>query len=151
MLFAAVHESACGPKQIQIAWANVRFRGKSGLREAYRHAGLYVGRILRMFLLLETERLRRDMKPSRRVFSLRRGTNRRGPTYTNIWGWGMSPGEVIACRLYAVYCVEIAQEFADLGRKAALLSMAQAWIALADQAEKAGRAMRGDPHPSDEP
>ncbi|MGA7232817.1 MAG: hypothetical protein WBG18_10910 [Xanthobacteraceae bacterium] len=63
----------------------------------------------------------------------------------------MSPGEVIARRLYAVYCVEIAQEFDDPGRKAALLSMAQAWIALADQAEKAGRAMRGDPHPSDEP
>jgi hypothetical protein len=36
----------------------------------------------------------------------------------------MSPGEVIACRLYAVYCVEIGQEFADPGRKAALLSMA---------------------------
>jgi len=63
----------------------------------------------------------------------------------------MSPGEVIARRLYAVYCVEIAQEFDDPGRKAALLSMAQAWMALADQAEKAGRAMRGDPHPSDEP
>ena len=39
-------------------------------------------------------------------------------------GMGMSPGEVIACRLYAVYCVEIA---------------------------RFGRAMRGDPHPSDEP
>jgi hypothetical protein len=33
----------------------------------------------------------------------------------------MSPGEVIAYRLYAVYCVEIARELADPGRKAALL------------------------------
>jgi hypothetical protein len=61
----------------------------------------------------------------------------------------MSPGEVIAYRLYAVYCVdEIARELVDPGRKAALLSIAQAWIVLADQLETAGRAMRGDPHPS---
>ena len=64
---------------------------------------------------------------------------------------GMSPGEVIAYRLYAVYCVEIARELANPGRKAALLSIAQAWIVLADQLEKARRTMRGDPHPSDEP
>jgi hypothetical protein len=44
----------------------------------------------------------------------------------------MSPGEVIAYRLYAVYCVEIARELADPGRKAALLSIAQAWIVLAE-------------------
>jgi hypothetical protein len=61
-------------------------------------------------------------------------------------GWGMSPGEVIAYRLYAVYCVEIARELADR-RKGALLSIAQAWIVLAEQLEKAGGAMRGDPHP----
>jgi hypothetical protein len=60
----------------------------------------------------------------------------------------MSPGEVIAYRLYAVYCDGIARELADPGRKAALLSIAQAWIVLADQLETAGRAMRGDPHPS---
>jgi hypothetical protein len=55
-------------------------------------------------------------------------------------------------RLYAARCIQIVQVFADAGRKAALLNMAQAWIALADQLEKAGRAMRGDPHPhSDEP
>ena len=58
----------------------------------------------------------------------------------------MSPGKVKAYRLYAVYCVEIAR-----GRKAALLGIAQAWIVLADQLEKARRAMRGNPHPSDEP
>ena len=64
----------------------------------------------------------------------------------------MSPGEVIAYRLYAVYCVEIARELADPGRKAALLSIAQAWIVLADQVEKARGAKRGIPHPhSDEP
>jgi hypothetical protein len=62
---------------------------------------------------------------------------------------GMSPGEVIAYRLYAVYCVEIARELADPGRKAALLSIAQAWLVLADQLETAGRTLRGDPHPSD--
>jgi hypothetical protein len=63
----------------------------------------------------------------------------------------MSPGEVIAYRLYAVYCVEIARELADPGRKAALLSIAQAWIVLADQLETAGCAMRGDRHPSGNP
>ena len=64
----------------------------------------------------------------------------------------MSPGEVIAYRLYAVYWVEIARELAEPGRKAALLSMAQAWVALADQVEKARGAKRGIPHPhSDEP
>ena len=68
------------------------------------------------------------------------------------WGWGMSPGEVIAYRLYAVYCVEIARELADPGRKAALLSIAQAWIVLADQVERAGRTTHGVLHPhSDQP
>ncbi len=76
-----------------------------------------------------------------------RGTNCRGPTYAEIWGWGMSPGEVIAYRLYAVYCVVIARELADPGRKAALLSIAQAWIVLANQLEKARGAMRDDPPP----
>jgi hypothetical protein len=62
----------------------------------------------------------------------------------------MSPGEV-AYRLYAVHCVEIARELADPGRKAALLSIAQAWIVLADQLEKAGTT-HGIPHPhSDQP
>jgi hypothetical protein len=55
----------------------------------------------------------------------------------------MSSGEVIAYRLYAVYCVEIARELADPGRKAALLNMAQAWVALANQVG----AKRGIPHP----
>jgi len=51
----------------------------------------------------------------------------------------MSPREVIACyRLYAAYCLEIAQEFDEPGRKIALLNMAQTWIALADWVEKAG-------------
>ena len=64
----------------------------------------------------------------------------------------MSPGEVIAYRLYAVYLFEIARELANPGRKAALLSIAQAWVALADQVEKARGAKRGIPHPhSDEP
>ena len=64
----------------------------------------------------------------------------------------MRPGEVIAYRLYAIYCVEIARELADPGRKAALLSIAQAWIVLANQVENARGAKCGIPHPhSDEP
>jgi hypothetical protein len=64
----------------------------------------------------------------------------------------MSPREVIACyRLYA-YCLEIAQEFEDRGRKIALLNMAQTWIALADQVERAAGTTLGIPQPqSDEP
>ena len=42
----------------------------------------------------------------------------------------------------AAYCLEIAQEFEDRGRKIALLNMAQTWIALADRVEKAGDAPR---------
>ncbi len=64
----------------------------------------------------------------------------------------ISPREVIACyRLYAASCLEIAQELSDRGRKIALLNMAQTWIALADQVEKAEGAV-STPHPhSDEP
>jgi hypothetical protein len=49
----------------------------------------------------------------------------------------MSPSEVAACyRLYAVYCVDLAQGFLQPGRKLALLNMAEAWTRLADQIEK---------------
>jgi hypothetical protein len=66
---------------------------------------------------------------------------------------GMSLGKTIACyRLYAAYCLEIAQRLSDRGGKIALLNMAQTWIALADQIEKAKGATHGVPtHPSDEP
>ncbi|MFZ2076759.1 MAG: hypothetical protein WAV38_08960 [Xanthobacteraceae bacterium] len=65
----------------------------------------------------------------------------------------MSPGKTIACyRLYAAYCLEIAQRLSDRGGKIALLNMAQTWIALADQIEKAEGTTHGVPtHPSDEP
>jgi hypothetical protein len=65
---------------------------------------------------------------------------------------GMSPSEIKACyRLYAAHCLEIAQRLSDHGGKIALLNMAQTWIALADQIEKAKSASRGVPHPrSDE-
>jgi hypothetical protein len=65
----------------------------------------------------------------------------------------VSPGKTIACyRLYAAYCLEIAQRLSDRGGKIALLNMAQTWIALADQIEKAEGATHGVPtHPSDEP
>jgi hypothetical protein len=39
-------------------------------------------------------------------------------------------------RLYASHCVEIAQDTASPDRRAALLTIAQAWLGLADQAEK---------------
>jgi hypothetical protein len=39
-------------------------------------------------------------------------------------------------RLFAAHCIGIAQETAEPNRKLALLDMAQAWIALAEQAEK---------------
>jgi hypothetical protein len=49
----------------------------------------------------------------------------------------MSPGEAAAgYRLYAAYCVEIAQTVTDSARKVALLDMAQAWARLAEIADK---------------
>jgi hypothetical protein len=68
----------------------------------------------------------------------------------------MSPSEVIEFiafyRWCGAYCLEIAPEFEDPGCKAALLSMAQTWIVLADQVERAGGTTHSIPHPhSDEP
>jgi hypothetical protein len=39
-------------------------------------------------------------------------------------------------RLYASHCLEIAQDTTNPDCKTALLAMAQAWLGLADQAEK---------------
>lgn len=39
-------------------------------------------------------------------------------------------------RLYAAYCLEIAQDTTDPARKVALLNMVQAWTRLADHAAK---------------
>jgi hypothetical protein len=51
----------------------------------------------------------------------------------------MSPAELTAAfRLYAANCIEIAQELPNPNRRAALLTMAQAWFALADQVENNG-------------
>ncbi len=64
----------------------------------------------------------------------------------------MSPHEVIACyRLHAAHCLEIARELENPGRKIALLNMAQTWIALADQVEKAEGAVSAPQSNSDEP
>jgi hypothetical protein len=53
----------------------------------------------------------------------------------------MSASELIAAyRLYAAYCIEIAQERLEPDRKLALLTMGQAWARLADQIEKHGGA-----------
>ncbi len=49
----------------------------------------------------------------------------------------MLPYEASACyRLYAAHCVEIAQHVSDSGNKATLLTMAQAWLVLADRTER---------------
>jgi hypothetical protein len=45
-----------------------------------------------------------------------------------------SPAAPAAYRRYAAHCVEIVHDLADQHRKATLLAMAQAWLALADQA-----------------
>src|SRR5215472_6908762 len=56
----------------------------------------------------------------------------------------LSPREFIAFyRRCAAYCLEISHEFEDPGCKAALLSMAQNWTALADQVERAWNATHG--------
>jgi hypothetical protein len=54
------------------------------------------------------------------------------------WGFrGMSAARVAACyRLYAAYCVESAQQISDSARKVSLLSMAQAWVKLAESVER---------------
>jgi hypothetical protein len=49
----------------------------------------------------------------------------------------MASGDSAAVyRLYAVDCVDMAQMTQDTERRAKLLTMAQAWLVLADQAEK---------------
>jgi hypothetical protein len=56
----------------------------------------------------------------------------------------MSPAELTeAFRLYAGYCIEIAQELPSPNRRATLLTMAQTWFALADQVEKSGGLIVG--------
>jgi hypothetical protein len=56
----------------------------------------------------------------------------------------MLPAELTAAfRLYATRCIEIAQDLPDARRRAALLTMAQAWFALADQVERNGGMIAG--------
>jgi hypothetical protein len=51
----------------------------------------------------------------------------------------VSPNEAVAFyRLYAAHCVEMARHISDPENKATLLVMAQAWLTLADQAQKYG-------------
>jgi hypothetical protein len=58
----------------------------------------------------------------------------------------MSPAELTAAfRLYAARCIEIAQDLPDAQRRASLLTMAQAWFALADQVERNGGVIAGVP------
>jgi hypothetical protein len=50
---------------------------------------------------------------------------------------GMTPGELAArYRDYAAKCLTIAQRQESADEKLALIGMAQAWVALAEQAEK---------------
>jgi hypothetical protein len=52
-------------------------------------------------------------------------------------GLGMSPEELAArYREHAAKCFMLAQRFGDTAEKLELLDMAQAWLALAEQAEK---------------
>ncbi len=52
---------------------------------------------------------------------------------------GVSPAELAhRYREHAAHCLKIAQDVADLRSKLSLLDMAQAWVALAEQAEKNG-------------
>jgi hypothetical protein len=49
----------------------------------------------------------------------------------------MSRSEVVACyRLYAAYCLDLAQHHVEPDRRIAWLAFARAWSRLADQAEK---------------
>jgi hypothetical protein len=51
----------------------------------------------------------------------------------------VSPREAVAFyRLSAAHCLEIARHISDPAEKTSLLIMAQAWLALADHAEKYG-------------
>ena len=43
-------------------------------------------------------------------------------------------------RIYAARCVDMSREAPDIASKFTLLGMAQAWLALADQAATRGRA-----------
>jgi hypothetical protein len=56
----------------------------------------------------------------------------------NTWGMrNMSPTELSATfRLYGAYCLETAGELVNPNRKAAILHVAQAWLALAETVEK---------------
>jgi hypothetical protein len=54
----------------------------------------------------------------------------------------MIGNEVVAAyRLNAANCVEMAKQFPNIDHKLALLDMAQAWVRLADIAEKFGDAL----------
>jgi hypothetical protein len=56
----------------------------------------------------------------------------------------MSPANLAArYRAFAAKCVVVAQNMANASEKLALIDMAQAWIDLADQAEKNGRFFVG--------
>jgi hypothetical protein len=55
----------------------------------------------------------------------------------------MVPREATAYyRQYAAHCVDIAHDISDPNRKATLLAMAQAWLVLADLAERGDEPLR---------
>jgi adenosyl cobinamide kinase/adenosyl cobinamide phosphate guanylyltransferase len=52
-------------------------------------------------------------------------------------GLGMTPADIAALyREYAAKCLIVAQRLENSAERVALVDMAQAWVALADQAEK---------------
>ena len=54
---------------------------------------------------------------------------------------------VVAYRLNAAKCTELAHGCSDLGDRIAMLTMAQAWLRLADTTEKLGAAVQNVPPP----
>ncbi len=57
-------------------------------------------------------------------------------------GTGMMPAEHAELyRTHAAQCIKLAQSIGELAGKLSLLDMAQAWIALAEQAEKNGETV----------
>ncbi|MGB7034340.1 MAG: hypothetical protein WBD71_02345 [Xanthobacteraceae bacterium] len=57
--------------------------------------------------------------------------------------------ETAACyRLYAVNCIELAEQVCELDRRVFLLHMAKDWLRMADQLERVDADAPADPEPA---
>jgi hypothetical protein len=78
---------------------------------------------------------------ARLIRVVRCGTKLSRSHFTHFGGLRMaSENTAPIYRLYAAECVEIARSTQDPGNMTRLLAMAQAWLALADQADKNSEA-----------